>query len=244
MKSALLTAAVLCLLASGCTDRDRPPARDEDGTAAAPPSAAAPTRAGPSPGEQGREAREGATPTAGDAEPTEAWADAQRPQAEARPPATGTTVGATRTPPSRDWTAAIVEMRPSAERPVVLRDVRVGRNEGFDRVVFEFEGEQLPGYHLEYIDAPVRRCGSGTVAPIAGQGWLQVRLERAQAHTEAGEPTMLERELKPQLPIVLEAEQVCDFEGQVEWVLGNRKPNRYRVMELSAPTRLVVDVRH
>jgi hypothetical protein len=146
---------------------------------------------------------------------------------------------------SREWTAGLVEQRREGLRPPpMLRDVRVGRNPGFDRVVFEFEGTRLPGYRLEYIDGPARRCGSGDEVRLLGQGLLQVRLEPARAHTEAGRETMTEREMKPGLPVLLELEQVCDFEGQVEWVLGTRGPHRYRVMELQAPTRLVVDVRH
>jgi hypothetical protein len=36
---------------------------------------------------------------------------------------------------------------------------------------------------------------------------------------------------------------VCDFEGNVEWVLGVRHPSRFRVTELSDPWRVVVDVK-
>lgn len=152
--------------------------------------------------------------------------------------------GADAAVPSREWTAGIVDQRRPDLRPVVLRNVRAGRNEGFDRVVFEFEGTLVPGYHVEYIDSPVRHCGSGEVTQVAGQGWLLVRLQPAQAHTEEGRPTMAAREQHPKLPVVLELEQLCDFEGQVEWVLGNRRPERFRVMELSSPPRLVVDVQH
>ena len=42
---------------------------------------------------------------------------------------------------------------------------------------------------------------------------------------------------------VLEVELTCDFEVVVTWVLGTKSPNRYRVLELSAPPRLAVDVR-
>jgi len=145
---------------------------------------------------------------------------------------------------NREWTAGIVSLRRPTLRPVTLRAVRAARHEGFDRLVFEFDGPQLPGYHLEYIDSPIIKCGSGDPTAVAGQGWLQVRLTPAQAHTDQGQPTVTEREQKPALPILLELELTCDFEGEVTWVLGNRKPNKYRVMELREPTRLVVDVRH
>jgi hypothetical protein len=56
--------------------------------------------------------------------------------------------------------------------------------------------------------------------------------------------TVAERERKPALPVLQELELTCDFEADVTWVLGVRTPNKYRVMELQGPTRLVVDVQH
>jgi hypothetical protein len=144
------------------------------------------------------------------------------------------------------WTAGVVKRERSGGGPgsVTLTAVRSARQEGFDRVVFEFAGDALPGYHLEYVDRPIIRCGSGEPTEVAGQGWLQVRLTGAQAHTEQGKPTVAPRERKLQLGVLRELEHTCDFEGEVTWVLGLQKPNRFRVLELKAPTRLVVDVRH
>src|SRR5690606_27311808 len=39
--------------------------------------------------------------------------------------------------------------------------VRAGRQQGFDRVVFEFGSGGLPGYTIEYVGRPIRQCGSG-----------------------------------------------------------------------------------
>lgn len=142
-----------------------------------------------------------------------------------------------------EWTAGIID-RPQTDAPAAtLVDVRTGTHEGFDRVVFEFD-ERIPGYHFEYIDQPVRKCGSGKVAPLAGDGWLEVRLYPANAHTEQGQPTVAERERMPKLPVLTELELTCDFEAVVTWVLGVESPNRFQVRELSNPPRLVVDVRH
>ena len=146
-------------------------------------------------------------------------------------------------PGTGEWTVGIIDRRKPDMRPVLLREVRSARNEGFDRVVFEFDSDQLPGYHVEYVDRPVRQCGSGEPTQIAGDAWLQVRLVPANAHTEAGVATVKERERRPGLSNVQELELTCDFEAHVEWVLGVGSPNSYRVLELSNPSRLVVDVR-
>jgi len=143
-----------------------------------------------------------------------------------------------------EGTAGVVEKRRPEVGPVVLRDVRLARHPGFDRVVFEFEGGQLPGYKIEYVDRPVRQCGSGEVVKVAGDGWMSVRLTPAQAHTEAGKPTIKARSRRANLPVLKEMKIICDFEADVEWVLGMASPNRYRVLELAGPARLVVDIKH
>jgi hypothetical protein len=127
--------------------------------------------------------------------------------------------------------------------PSVLAAVRAARHEGYDRVVFEFTGG-VPGYHVEYVDRPVRDCGAGDPKPIAGDAWLEVRFFPAFAHTEQGQPTVPFNEFQSNLPNVLEVERTCDFEAVVTWVLGTRSPKRYRVLELSDPSRVVIDVRH
>lgn len=142
-----------------------------------------------------------------------------------------------------EWTAGIID-RPQHDAPAAtLVAVRTGTHDGFDRIVFEFD-ERVPGYHTEYIDRPVRKCGSGNVTQVAGDGWLEVRMSPANAHTEEGRPTVAERERMPNLPVLSELELTCDFEAVVTWVFGVESPNRYQVRELSSPPRLVVDVRH
>lgn len=141
-------------------------------------------------------------------------------------------------------TAGITEKKKGNIAPVVLSNVRTARHRGFDRIVFEFRGTTLPGYHLEYVDRPVRQCGSGNAVSLAGQGWLRVRLTPAQAHTDAGRATVTSRERRFRFPMLKELKSTCDFEAEVEWVLGLASPNPYRVTELSRPARLVVDIKH
>ena len=155
------------------------------------------------------------------------------PQAKAEPDTTHKTA----------WTAGIID-RPQPDAPTsTLAAVRSATHDDFDRVVFEFN-ERVPGYHLEYIDSPVRKCGSGKVTQMAGDGWLEVRMSPAKAHTSEGQSTVAERERILNLPVLSELELTCDFEGMVTWVFGVESPNRYQVRELSSPPRLVIDVRH
>jgi hypothetical protein len=144
-----------------------------------------------------------------------------------------------------EGTVGITEKKnPAATRSALLKDVRSAARSNYDRVVFEFDGTQLPAYKIEYIDKPVRACGSGNVVPLRGDAWLSVRFTDANAHTEAGEPTIKDRTRSPNNTIVKDLKLICDFEADVEWVMGVASPNKYRVLELKNPTRLVVDVGH
>lgn len=135
----------------------------------------------------------------------------------------------------------------------LLRSARASTDAGFDRLVFEFSsesaggegwGDSLPGYVVEYATRPIRRCGSGEEVSLAGTSRLVVRFQPARAHDDRGTPTIAGREWVPRLPVVQELKLVCDFEGQVEWAIGLASSRRFRVLELSQPARVVVDVRH
>jgi hypothetical protein len=142
----------------------------------------------------------------------------------------------------QQWTAGAYDQVRTMRGPVVLSDVRVGVNQGFDRVVLEFLGSAAPGYRVEYVDRPVRQCGSGDATSIAGDAALSITLRGTQAHDERGQVTVQQRERRLQMPVLKEVEMVCDFEGVVQVVLGVARPNRYRITELQNPTRIIVDV--
>jgi hypothetical protein len=143
---------------------------------------------------------------------------------------------------SFEKTVGIVSV-PREGFPRMQTGLRAAAHQGFDRVVFEFQGG-IPGFHLEYVDHPVRDCGAGEPQDIAGDAHLEVRLSPVNAHTDEGKPTVPERELKPGLPNVREIQRTCDFEAVVTWVVGVGSPNRYRAFELADPPRLVVDIDH
>lgn len=145
--------------------------------------------------------------------------------------------------PDTGWTAGLVEK--DGDRVATLMEVRTASHEAYDRIVFEFAGEQRPGYRIEYVDRPIRQCGSGDSVPLAGDAWLSLRFYPANAHTEEGQPTVLERKRSWSDPAAnLKAlELTCDFEAVTEWVAGVAWPGQFRVLELSSPARIAVDVK-
>ena len=126
----------------------------------------------------------------------------------------------------------------------MLVNVRTARQEGFDRIVFEFDSH-VPSWRAEYVDRPQYECGSGEAVRLEGDGWLQVSFEAANAHTEEGRPTAAPRHVAdPAGENLREMRRTCDFEAQVQYVMGVASPNRYRAFQLSSPARLVVDIQH
>lgn len=146
--------------------------------------------------------------------------------------------------PEFEGTAAATTKKATTTGTSILRGVRTGRHEGYDRLVFDFQDAELPTYRVEYVDNPVRACGSGDEVRLAGDGWLAVSFTNARAHTDEGQPTILDRARSPMLPVIKDLRITCDFEAEVTWVAGVSSPNKYRVMELKNPTRLVIDIRH
>lgn len=145
---------------------------------------------------------------------------------------------------AEEWTAGDRAVpRPNAGI-ATLRDVRMGVNQGFDRVVLDFGAGAVPGYRIGYVDRPVRQCGSGDVTPVAGDAWLLITLNATQAHDDNGRATVQGRERRVSMPVIREMEFICDFEAEVQIVIGVASPNRYRVMELASPGRLTIDIQH
>lgn len=169
------------------------------------------------------------------------------------PAATTTTVGApattTTTRPTEPagnltgfQTSPYRQERILAVPPIpTVTGIRTARHEGFDRVVFDL-APVLPGAEsVRYVDRVVGD-GSGLPVAVAGSAFLQVRLEEAQAHTDAGAPTIPLR-LQPSLSTIREIVVAGDYEGYVTVALGLSARTSFRVTALSNPARIVVDVR-
>lgn len=124
---------------------------------------------------------------------------------------------------------------------VTITEARIADNQGFDRIVIEM-GDDLPSWEVRYLEEAYQ-CGSGfLVEGVANP--LAIRITPARAHDFEGNVTVEDRDQYPGLGSITRALIVCDFEGQVEWVLSIPTPRPFRVMELHEPARLVVDVRH
>jgi hypothetical protein len=158
------------------------------------------------------------------------------------PGVTPTTAAAPgQTTPGLKWTTGPVVRPPQVSVPPVpmLVDIRTAAHPGFDRIVFEFQG-QLPGYDIRYV-SQVIEDGSGETVQMPGRRFLLIRFEPTNAHDEAGHGTA-PRSATVNLPMLRAYRMVGDFEAVVSVALGLDDTVGFRVGELSGPNRVYLDV--
>ncbi|MFL5946452.1 MAG: hypothetical protein ACJ74D_00410 [Gaiellaceae bacterium] len=129
----------------------------------------------------------------------------------------------------------------------LLERVAVGRHEGYDRVVFQFRGEGLPGYRVQYMEPPLKEDGSGNVVQVDGNAFVVVRMEPASGfdlNTGEGELVYKGPKRVPGASVVQEVVRMGDFEAVLTWAVGLEEKVDFRVSTLSSPSRLVVDFRN
>lgn len=128
-----------------------------------------------------------------------------------------------------------------ASTGVMVRDIRVGANDGYDRVVIDLEGD-APAWTARYQRDFVQD-GSGEPVELRGESGLLLVMQAA-GHDQDYNPVYEgEQEIRTGDDFdVLEGLTVTgDFEGQfsIGFALDDQAP--YRVFSLSNPSRLVVD---
>jgi hypothetical protein len=133
-----------------------------------------------------------------------------------------------------------IEKKAEQQGSSVLIAVRTGSHSGYDRIVFEFNAT-LPSYEVDYISRPYHQCGSGEEVTMQGAEIVQVRFSVAQAHDDAGRATIGKVSVPPGFAMK-EVRLVCDFEGEVTFLIGMKGKIQYRVDEMKNPARMVLDI--
>lgn len=143
-------------------------------------------------------------------------------------------------------TTAVEVAAPSGLGQATLVNVRAAAQAGFDRLVLEFNGSQVPGYSVKYATEAIA-CGSGQDLTAfigdgkAPAGLLLVTVRPAVSHDEAGQATAA-RALRPGLDSVIHAFRTCDFEGVVTYAVAVSGKRPFKVSTLQNPPRLVIDI--
>lgn len=137
---------------------------------------------------------------------------------------------------------------PEGDGVALLRDVRIGSHDGYERVVFEFAGTDQPGYTVEWVDGPVYSDGPGEVVEVAGDARLVVRMEPASGVDLSTPEAAVVYDGPDRIPaggrtdVIAEVVRTGDFEAVLTWVVGAAEAVPFRVTRLADPARLVIDL--
>lgn len=127
-----------------------------------------------------------------------------------------------------------------ASPPVAFIDaVRLGTHSGYDRITIEFNNGIPSSVDVTpQSDAKFTQGASGQPIVLAGSAGILITMHGADEHTAYSGAT----DFKTGYPALVEARQVQDFEGVVQWALGLSKSACYRAFFLTNPARLVIDI--
>jgi hypothetical protein len=133
---------------------------------------------------------------------------------------------------------------PSTTDRAQITDVRVGTHDGYDRVVFEF-ASGLPDAVIEAALPPFYADPSGLEIDVAGTAFLKVTMHGASKVSPAGGVTYSgPTNFEPGFDQLVQLIEGGDFEAVSTWYLGLDGGGCIRVLTLSAPSRLVIDIEH
>ncbi len=137
------------------------------------------------------------------------------------------------------------EVADGAAPAVSVTDVRLGRHNGFDRMVFDIGGQGQAGWNIRYVDE-ARAAGSGQPIDVDGDAILQVNLTNIALPPDA--PAGVEpwdgpdRLALPGTGPTVEVVEDIVFEGVHTFFVGVTDRLPFQVNRLDSSQRVVIDV--
>jgi hypothetical protein len=176
-----------------------------------------------------------------------------KPQSTPPPPPAGTTTvtaPTTSVDPLAGADTVPVSATATANDTALLERVALGHHEGYDRIVFQFRGDGLPGYRVAYSSPPFAEDGSGNPVSVDGNAFVVVRMEPASGFDlSTGEGDMVYKGPKrlqgsdAGTTTLKEAVRSGDFEAALTWIVGVDAKVPFLVRTAVSPARLIIDFR-
>ena len=125
-----------------------------------------------------------------------------------------------------------------------ITDVRVGTHDGYDRVTFQFSGG-MPQTLVEGVLPPFYADPSGQSIDIDGTAFLKVTMNHGTRFTTSGGLSYAGGiNFQPGFARLVQLREGGDFEAVATWYIGLSGGSCYRVIALTSPSRLVIDLEH
>jgi hypothetical protein len=143
------------------------------------------------------------------------------------------------------WTTEKVQHNPETEDTTYsVCKIRVSKNKGFDRLVFEFDAGQ-PKYVIQYLPSDIYETEGGNhKIQIAGNVFMVVSIYSIGVDEPL--PCKLKNYPKKKLdfPSLMQIRSGVWVYGIWDFLIGVSDKKPFRVTELRSPTRLVIDFKH
>jgi hypothetical protein len=131
--------------------------------------------------------------------------------------------------------------------PLITQFIRVGTHDGYDRIVFEYDGG-TPFLTLDRAQPPYVQDPSGQPLEVNGLLVYRVTLTGATKWDLSGDQAVLVYQgptnFEPGYPQLVQFVESGDFEATHSWYLGTNGSQCLRAFTLTGPDRLVIDIQH
>lgn len=125
-----------------------------------------------------------------------------------------------------------------------ITGVRVGTHTDYDRIAFEFDAG-IPRYQVETATPPFYADPSGLPLQIAGSAFWKITLVGGtRVKPDGGSSYAGPTNFVPNFNALVQLKEGGDFEALSTWYVGLTDTSCIRVLTLSDPARLVIDIRH
>ncbi len=143
------------------------------------------------------------------------------------------------------WTTGNVQRKHENETVAdSLCRIRVAKQKGFDRVVFEFD-KGKPEYVIQYLPSNIYSSDAGDEEiKISGNVFMQISIYGMPQMEDL--PCKLQSYEKGKLNLraVRQIKEEVWFEGIRDFLIGVKAKKPFRIQELANPSRLVIDFKH
>lgn len=165
------------------------------------------------------------------------------------PPSTVDTTTTTTEACARFGGTAEVRVKfPDFLSPLIGKDIRTGMETCLERIVIELQTSSIPtapgfpGYYVRYATGPIKESPSDLPVTISGSDVLLVSLGswmNFQGTAGYSGPNQI---FPSNTDHIQELRLIENFEGMTTWAIGLDDELPFRVLELSNPPRLVIEL--